>query len=265
MPNKTIFDVSCENLDLYFDRHLPQLTPEAKDGLPKDILFKIFRKGAVYNSKSTSKLGFLAKLYVMIRSLRKRWYLVIEDEENGIGLEQFKNLQKTTKERSATMQDAETLITTGSVVLADKELSATFSTLNRLSMSPAANYLLRSKNPVKNHTTENEKAAQYVVRFLVHWEGGKKELVSKTSLNIPEILVLLAIYQKNELNGADLYAGVYKRAYQSSQTKIKAAFRSLAARGYIIKFGTTSNSKMQITALGREVLRGILDKYVVNC
>jgi hypothetical protein len=265
MPQKTLFDISCENLDLYFDRHLPQLTPEAKEGLPKDIIFKIFRRGGVYNSKSTSKLGFLAKLYIMIRSLKKKWYLVIEDEEHGIGLEQFQALKRAIRERSATMEDAEAMIGNGGLVLANKELSDTFSALNRISMSPAANYLLRSKNPVKNGTTENEKAAQYVVRFLIHWESIKKEITSKTLISIPELLVLLAVYQGNEINGADLYRGIYRRAYQSSQTKIKAAFRSLAAREYVVKFGTTSNSKMQITALGRDVLKGILDKYVVNC
>lgn len=265
MPNKSIFDISCENLDLYFDRHLPLLTPEAKDGLPQDIIFKIFRKGGVYNSKSTSKLSFLAKLYIMIRSLKKRWYLVIEDEENGIGLDQFKDLNKAVKQREYSVPDAERFLATGSLILANTELSDTFSHLNRLGMSAAANYLLKSKNPVKNHVTESEKAAEYVVRFLKHWEGGKKDLVSKSGLNIPEILVLLALYQGNEVQGATLYNGVYKRAYQSSPGKIKTAFGSLQKREYIIKHGGTSAAMMQITALGRDVLRGILDKYVVNC
>lgn len=132
-------------------------------------------------------------------------------------------------------------------------------------MGPSANYLLKSKNPVKNHVTESEKAAQYVVRFLSHWEAVKKELVSKSGMNIPEILVLLALYQGNELQGAILYHTVYKRAYQSSPGKIKAAYRSLYAKGYINKTGVTSNSILQITALGKDVLRGILDKYVVDC
>jgi DNA-binding MarR family transcriptional regulator len=265
MPNKSIFDISCENADLYFDRHLPQLTPEAKDGLPRDIIFKIFRKGGVYNSKSTSKLSFLAKLYIMVRSLKKRWYLVIEDEENGIGLDQFKDINQAVKDREYSVPNAERFLATGSLILANKELSDTFSYLNRLCMSPAANYLLRAKNSTKNRTTENEKAAEYVVRFLVHWEGIKKELVSKSLLSIPEVLVLLALYKENELKGSVLYHGTFKRAYQSSPGKIKAAFRTLHSKGYIIKFGVTSDSKVQITPLGREILRGILDKYVVNC
>lgn len=265
MSNKTLFDISCENLDLYFDRHLPQLTPEAKDGLPRDIIFKIFRKGGIYNSQSTSKLGFLAKLYIMIRSLRKRWYLVIEDEEQGLGLEQFKDLQRSVKERGTTMEDGDRLISVGGLVLANKELADTFAWLNRLSMSAPVNYLLKGKNPVKNHVTESEKAAEYVVRFLIHWESSKKEMVSKSGMNIPEILVLLALYKDREIQGATLYHTVYKRAYQSSPGKIKTAYRTLYAKGYIEKWGVTSNSKLQITALGRDVLRGILDKYALNC
>lgn len=264
MPNKSIFDISCENLDLYFDRHLPLLTPEAKDGLPKDIIFKIFRKGGVYNSKSTSKLSFLAKLYILFRSLHKRWYLVIEDEENGIGLEQFKDLNKTIKAREYSVPDAERFISTGSMILANKELSETFSFLNRLSMSPAANYLLKSKNPAKNHVTESEKQAQYIVRFLITWESIKKTVVSKTGLNMPEIYVLMALYHGKETVGATFYNDLFKRSYQSSPAKIKTAFGTLQQRGYIQKYGEGKGAKLQITALGKDTVRGIFDKYLIN-
>lgn len=264
MPNKSIFDISCENLDLYFDRHLPLLTPEAKDGLPRDIIFKIFRKGGVYNSKSTSKLSFLAKLYILFRSLRKRWYLVIEDEENGIGLDQFKDLNKTIKAREYSVPDAERFVSTGSLILANKELSETFSYLNKLGMSSAANYLLKTKNPIKNPTTESDKQTQYVVKFLIHWESIKKDVVSKTGMNMPELYVLMALYHGRETVGATFYKELFKRAYQSSPAKIKLAFGSLQQRGFIQKHGIGRGAKLQITALGKDAIRGIFDKYLIN-
>lgn len=265
MPQKTLFDLSSESLDLYFADQIPHLTPEAKDGLPRDIVFKLFRRGGDFNSKSTSKLNFLAKLYVLWRALNKRWWIVIEDENRGLTPGQFMELRKVAKERDYSMDQAQTIVLSGTLVLGTPELCQTLSYLNRLSTAPSYNYLVKSKNPAKNHVAESEKQAQYIVRFLIHWEGSKKNMVAQTGLNIPEVLVLLALYHGKEVQGATLYHGLYKRAYQSSPTKIKAAFRSLQNRGYINKFGATSDAMLQITALGKDVLRGILDKYAINC
>lgn len=262
--SKTVFDLNCENFDHYFASQLPNLTPEAKDGLPRDIVFKLFRKGGDAKSKSTSKLSFLAKLYVLCRSLGKRWYLVIEDEERGLKLSQFNDIPRMLKERRVDMGNAEDFMLTGGYILADRELSDLFSYLNRLSSSKPYNYLVRAKNAPPNEITEENRATDYVTRFLMNYEGCKKDLVSQTGLNIPEFFVLMALYPGEETVGATLYNKVFKRSYQSSPAKIKVAFGTLQQRGYIRKWGISKGAKMQITPLGRECFRGILDKYLLN-
>lgn len=261
---KTIFDLNCENFDHYFASQLSNLTPEAKDGLPSDIVFKLFRKGGVVNSKSTSKLSFLAKLYVLCRSLGKRWYLVIEDEEKGLKFNQFNDVDRILKERDLNMTSAEDLILTGGYILADRELSDTYSVLNRLSASKPYNYLVRAKNAPKSDISEENKAVNYIIQFLTHYEGNKRDLVAKSGFSMPELLVLLALYPGEEVEGSSLYKETYKRAFQSNPGKLRKAFVSLQAKGYIRKYGVTYGSKLQITSLGKDVLRGIMDKYWLN-
>lgn len=261
--DKTRFDVMSENFDYYFASQIPNLTPAAKDSLPSDIAFKLFRKGGAFNSKSTSKLSILAKLYVLCRALKKRWFIVVEDE-SGFGITQFNDLPRLIKERDYGIDAATDLVSTGGFVLAEDSLFNAFQYLNRLSSSPAYNYLTKAKNSTKGPIEEVEKRDAYILRFLVNWESKKKDIVSKAGLSMPEMLVLMALFHGSEANGALLYRELYRRSYQSSPAKIKLAFGSLQKRGYIVKYGVSKGAKLQITSVGKDVLRGIMSKYLLD-
>lgn len=265
MPLKTLFDIDCEALDLFFVNEIEKISITAKSDLPRDVAFKMFRGGGKFKTNSTSKLGFLAKLYILWKAINKRWFVVIEDEDRGMTPGQFMELRKAYKKKDYTVEQARTLVTSGTFVLANKELADCCSYLNRLSTSGAYNYLMKAKNMPANKVDEENNKVAYITKFLVFWEGNKKTIVSKTGLGVPEIYVLLALYSGKETQGATLYHDVFKRAYQSSPNKIKAAFRTLQAKGYILKHGGTSAATMQITASGRDILRSILDKYAINC
>lgn len=262
MANKTILDIGCENFDLFFDRQMNTITPEAKDSLPRDLSFKLFRGGGKWNSQSTNRLGFLAKIFVLIKALRKRWFLIVEDEENGISIEQFEKMQK---DREYSVHAAEDLRLQGGFVLGSKELMDYFHYLNQLSTSPAYNFLLRNKNISPNKVEEANREVAYIVKFIAFWESNKKSIVADVGVSIPEIYVLLCLFDGKEALGADIYNTRFKRAYQSSPGKIKISFGTLQAKKYIIKFGQGKGARMQITALGRDILRGILQKYAINC
>lgn len=261
--DKTVLDISCESLDLYFAHHLDKITPEAKEKLPRDIAFKLFRRGGEWNSKSTSRLNFVSKIFVMLRALKRRFFLLIEDHENGIGIDQFLALRQTGEYRELTMEAAEK-IGPVAMILANKELSDFFQYLNAVSTSPAYRYLMRNKNVPENRVDAANRQMEYIVRFLVAWEGRKKELVANIGLSIPEIFVMLCLFDGEEHAGGPIYKATFKRAYQSSPAKIRTAFCSLRDKGYITKYGSTKGSTLQITALGRDVLRQALQKYAVN-
>ncbi len=81
---------------------------------------------------------------------------------------------------------------------------------------------------------------------------------------MPELLVLLTLFDGKEIAAAVLYKDIFKRAYQSTPSKIKLAFITLSGRMYISKIGTGKNTKWQITPIGKDVLRGIMNKYLLN-
>lgn len=265
MPNKTIFDVACENFDLYFAREIQSITSEGKSKLPRDISFKLFRRGGEWDSRSTNRLSFLAKLFVLLRSLKKRFIVIIEDEEKGIGLDQYKDIRRNIKERDYSVQAAEDGRMTFDFYLGNRELMDAFQYLNQLHTSPAYNFLLRNKNVPPNKYDEANKEMAYIVKFIAFWESNKKNVVADTSLLIPEIYVLLCLFDGKETLGATIYNERFKRAYQSSPGKIKQAFGTLQNRKYIIKYGQGKGAKMQITALGRQILVQTLHKYAINC
>jgi|ERR1700743_3834280 len=260
----TQFSIENQNFDQYFDKELVNLTPEIKDGLPRDVLYKLFRKGGVYNSKSTSRLSFLAKLYILCRCLKKRWYLVVEDEELGLKVDQFKDIPRMIREREYGTDNAEDLMNQGGFILASRELCDTFHFLNRLSTGPAYNYLTRAKNMPQNPVNEADKKDQYVVAALMAYESTKKSVVAQMGLNMPELYVLMFLYPGNEVLGSVLYKDKLKMAYQSSPAKIKLAFGSLQVKGYIRKYGDRTGARLQITAAGKDILRTVMHKYWLN-
>ena len=146
ITEKTKLDIIVENFDLYFDNKLPSITPQAKENLPKDLTFKLFRKGGEVNSVSTSRLPFLAKLFILWKALRKNFFIVFEgDDVNGLSVEDFAKIKNSIKVRDYGVDRVnEYLIPQGTFVLGNKELMETYSYLNRLSTSPAYKYLLRT-------------------------------------------------------------------------------------------------------------------------
>lgn len=264
MPSKTIFDLSSENLDLYFVHELEKISPQAKSELPKDVAFKLYRGGGKLNTKSTSKLSFLAKLYVLWKCLNKRWWIVIEDEQNGITPGQFMELRKNYKKRDYGPEQGSILVSNGSLVLANRELAECMAYLNKLSVSPVYNYLMGGKNKVNNHTEDWAKKMRYIVTVFAYYESQKKKWIAETGISVPEWLVLIYLYPRGAVSGAPVYKEYYKRAYQSSPAKIWKAFPVLQQKGYIEKTGSTKEARFNITGLGIDVVNGVLTKYALN-
>lgn len=267
MAEKTLFNISIDNFDLYFDKQLSSITPQAKEGLPKDVVFKLFRKGGEVNSNSTSKLSFLAKLYVLWKALRKNIFIVVEgDDVNGLTVEQFMELKTAIKVRDyGVSRNNEYVIPQATFVTGSKDLMQTLAYLNNLSTSPAYKYLLRGKNLVPNKVEQNITATSYICRFLSHYEANRKKIGFQSGINISEWLVLINIYHGREVLSNTIWRDIYKYSFNSSKTKLKLAFGSLQNRGYITKYGTTRGAKIQITAFGTSTVNDILQKYAVNC
>jgi hypothetical protein len=99
MSFKTLFDIGSENFDYYFFNQLQNISPKAKDELPRDISFKLFRGGGKVNATNSSKLNVVSKIFILWKCLKKKWWLFVEDEENGMSTEEFIKLREAAKKR----------------------------------------------------------------------------------------------------------------------------------------------------------------------
>lgn len=239
--------------------------PAEKSQLPKEILFKLFRRGATYDAKSTSKVGFLAKLYVLLKSLNKRWILLVEDQDRGMTEGEFLALKASLRRGENTIEAAGMLISSGTFVLGGKELMDAFGRLNNLSISPAYNFLVKNKNHKNTKIGEYKAQMEYICRFLSFYESKKKKWVMSIGVSMPEFLVLTYIYHGREVVSAQIHKEVYKYAYNSSSTQIKLAFGSLQRKGLVEKIGLNKGCKIKITAKGTDMVNTIISQYAVNC
>ena len=262
---KTRIDLSAENFDLLFAREIENISPEAKDSLPDDISFKIFRKGGEFDSKSTSRLSFVEKLFVLWKARNKKYWIVVEDQQNGISVDQFLQLRNSYKKRDYSIDRAEEPAFTGTFVLASKELGEAFEYLNRLCNSPAYNYLIKGKNKASTPAADWAKKMDYIVKFISCYEANKKGWVATTGVSIPEWLVLIYLYHRGEAAGAPIHKEFYKRAYQSSPYKLQKCFAVLQHKGFISKTGESKGAKLSITPLGKDTVNTILTKYALDC
>jgi len=264
MSEKTLFDLSAENFDYYFANELNKISPESKDSLPEDVSFKIFRGGGKQNTTSTSKLGFIAKLFILWKALNKRWFLLVEDEENGLSTDDFLALRAAQKKRDYKFGTTQWLVSSGTFVLASKELSDSFAYLNRLSLSPSYNFLTKAKNKSSNGAAEWSKQMEYICNFIMTYEANKKRWVADYGISMPEWLVLIYLYHGKEVVGSPIYKSVYKRAYQSSPTKLRRCFGVLQSKGLMQKTGEGNGARLSITPLGKDIVNTILTKYAIN-
>jgi tRNA splicing endonuclease len=257
------FDLQNENFEYYFQSQASLMGEAQRELLPKDIGYKIFKKGHIFDSKSSCKLSFLSKMFVLIRALRKKWILIVEDDVNGMSVEEFFKY-KELHEKNLKSKDSDDIISRGIFVLGCKELVDTFSKINTINLSPTYNYLIKSKNKLSVPKDQWIIASNYMSRFLVNYEANRKTIALRTKLNMPEFQVMIRLYAGEEVLSNTIWKDLYKYSFNSSKTKIKLAFGSLQNKGYIVKSGSTVATKLKITALGKDVLNEIFEKYIVK-
>lgn len=264
MPDKTKWDIDNENFNFFFHKLSALMTEKQREVLPKDLYFKLFKRGGAYDTTSTNKLLFLAKAFILLKSLKKRMVIMFEDDDEGMNEEQYFKYKKLLSKRQFSVSEAENLIEDSVFVLGNKELFDTHSKLNELSCSPAYNYLIKQKNPTPNKVTQHREEQDYVAKFLTNYESNRKRIHMNSGLNMSEWLVLLALYHGNETPGSKLYGEIYKHSFNSSKTKIKVAYGTLERRGFLEKIGKWKWMKLRITPLGRDKITEIITKRLIN-
>lgn len=261
---KTRFDIDNDNFANYFAKESALMTERQRDSLPKDLYFKLFKRGGTFDTTSTNKLPFLAKIFILIKGLKKRITILIEDEK-GMDEEEYLKYQKLVKSRDYGISASEDIIDNTVFVLANKEVIDTYSYLNMVSVSPAYSYLTKAKNVSKNKVAEHKKQMEYICKWIVNYESNRKIIAMNYGLNMSEWLVLIAIYNGKEVVASTLYKEVYRYSFNSSKNKIIHAFSTLYNYKFLTKIGVSRGMRLQITALGIDKVNSIIENNVLNC
>lgn len=263
MP-KTRINIECDNFDFYFLKCFENITLAGREAIPKDIFFKLFDSKGNPRIEVIHRLPFLTKLFILWQSFNKKWWVVVQDEADGLGLEEFKEYMKSIKKRDFSLGRSTEFEKDGNFYLANKQLGDVFSYLNSLSVSPAYNYLVKGKNKTSTKSADWSEQVEYIAAFISNYEANRKKLSTSTEISMPEWFVLTAIFNGNEVVGSTLYKHVFKSTFQSSPRKIKGAFSVLQSKGLIEKIGVTKGATIKITSLGRAKVVSILEKYALN-
>lgn len=259
------YDIQCDNFDEFFALQVAKASENQKELLDKELLNSLYAFSSKARVQKIAKMNFFSKMFVLFKMLKKRCIIIVEDEVNGMDEEQFFEWKKRLPKQEYTTGNSEELITHSFFALGNKELVDTFHKLNGLSASRAYSYMIGSKNKSPKAKTSWQDNMDYIFRFLSHYEGNRKRISMQTGLNMPEWLVLIYLYKGEWTQGKAMYQERYKYSFNTNARSIRSAFGSLRGKGYIEKVGETVNAKLRITALGRDKVNEIAQKFVVNC
>jgi len=259
-----VYKLENENFDLYVNNEVKKLSEDERKSLPTKLMLKICNRSGRFLARN--KLSFFEKIFTLWKARGKRFYIVIEDEEQGMSLSDFEkyrsNELKNKVDREELGSPYEQAKLEGFFVLGTKELCDTFSYMNKTTCSPMYNYLVKAKNFPPSKISQYKQEVNYIVRFLWTYESIKKKLNTSLRLNMPELLILMYLYEGKTMVSSDIHKKVFRYCYQSSVTKIKVSFGTLQNMGMITKIGFKRNAKLSITELGKEKVNQVLNAVV---
>jgi|JI10StandDraft_1071094.scaffolds.fasta_scaffold05061_19 hypothetical protein len=265
MPNP--FDIQNDNFELFFEKQLEGITEAGKQALPTNLIGKLFyvTDQKTINRNQIRRIPFLGKLWILYRSLKKRIWIVVENEETGLSMEDFVALREAMKKRDFGQKKAEGMMTNATFVTGSKELGEYLDYMNYLSASPVYRYLNGYRNFKKTNPAEYKDQMDFIVRMMRHYEGNKTRWMEEKGLTLPEYYVLLYLYDKEFVKGTEMYKNTFRRANSSSPYSIRAAWSTLSSKGLIIKSGSRKGMKLRISPMGVELINYILHNYAINC
>lgn len=258
------FDIQSDNFELFFEAQMNGMADYQRERIPTEIRAKVFKPSGKINSRSIRKLNFLGKLWILFKALKKRVWILIENEETGLTIEEFVELGKAVRIRDMGQKRAESLKASGTFCTASKELGDTLDYLNGLSVGPMYNYLMKYRNFEGTGTARNFEEKVAIIRMIRYYEANKRVWSWGGRLNLQEWYALTYLYDKEWVNGSQIHSGFYKNAYYGSYTLMRRVYSSLLSKSFIQKQGYRSGAVYRITPLGRDAVDSILKQYAIN-
>lgn len=254
------FDLEVDNFSRLFSLQVSKMTEEQKKKLPTEILAKLFKIDGLPTER---RMNFLLRLFILYQALDKQIYLLLLDDEKGLGIEDFSRFQKEQKRRRYSQEAGEHYLSKGMMVFGKKDLIEYVSYLNYLSTSPIYKYLLSIKKSKSSRSPETSKEFSYVCNFLINYEGSKKKIARQENINVPDLYVLYYLSDGREKTATPAYVEVFRNCANASRKQILNAFKKLTSIGYIEATGKARATTYRISPSGKELLYRIIYKYMI--
>lgn len=260
-PVKKI-DIYNEQFNYFFVNKLNSITPEQKNLIPKDLLFKIFRTG---NEGSAEKLSFNEKMWILSVAFKHNITIMVDDAKNGIGMRDFGKASQANKGKIKNNELLEDMRINSSFVIADKELMAASLYMNHVSTSSIYS-LIKEIIPNVNHKknqqfTKAKKEINIILSFLINYESNKKRLAMDYGITVPKWYALI-YFAIGEKLGHDFYDKDFKYAYSANRWTLNRDMNELHDSGYLLRRGVKKQYKYSLTAAGVNLLNRIFDNIL---
>lgn len=263
--------IAVDKLDLfhpmmeeYFMANVAKLTPEEVASIPQEIRFKLFNQGF---QQSTYSMKFAEKAHILTTTLGKDMIILFQDEENGIGPDQFEEAVRAQKAKITNGKLLSDRKTKSIFLLGNKELMTPLLYLNHVMCSDIYSLI---QEPVMRVKTKKERdhvklhtAYKGITEMLTFYEGNKKMIPQAFGIDMPGWYSLLYFGVK-EKKGTDFYNGDFKYAYSSSRVKLYAGLKKMYDRGYLNRRGARNDLRYSLSAKGADLLYRIIDKLILS-
>lgn len=260
MANPIKADLQVENFNRFFAIKAKEMTPLQKERLPAEVLARVFKgRGRI----STERLSFLHQVYILQRAMNIETYILVGDENNGIGVKDWEMFKRQQNGKRTDSTEINHYLSSGIFVLGSRELMEYMDHLNMLSLTPLCNYILKLKNREASRVQPFQRELELVASAIVKYEGSRKKIVRQKGLSISDWLILLYLVDGKEGGATPIYTDVYKDSMNATRTNFFSSFKKLREIGYIQRFGKGKSTKYKITALGKSIVREVFNSYII--
>lgn len=250
-----------EAFDLYFAAAASNLSQRQRESLPLTIYRGLFLKNQNFK---VSSLSFMRKLYILLKALNKRFFLVIEDQENGISPDNFMAFVQAEKARELMPDSPWENSVNYSFCLADKSLVEWLSYLGGICDSPAYKYSLKLKNENLKQFPKFKEEITYLTKLLVRFETKKRAIERDRGITMSELYLLLYLYDGGKKKLPSFYNDVFKYTIGCSRRTMTDALRKMLFEKSVEKFGGFRTSEYRITPYGAQMVNEIIKSHIVS-
>lgn len=257
------YDFYSENFENYFKDIVVGMTQIQKDSLPEQLLFKLFSGEKLTHGN----LSFKEKVYILNTVFRKKVEIVIEDENDGISLEDYCLAKKAQAGKRTNTELLSEPRVQASFVLADRDFFKSIAYFNQIFTTEIYKLYKRTfdfdRTQKDINYNKGREVVKHITELILSYEINKKRFVMTNNLN-PGKLYALIYFSTGEKLGSSFIKKDFKYSYNCNAVMLSKAVKELTDTGYLDRRGGTTKYRYTLTAKGQHILNRVIEQIIDN-